>query len=390
MARDARLSPDLRWQSVRPRKPVAHWSEYRNMTHRPIFIVGPGRSGTTLMRSILSAHSRIAVTPETHFMARADANGLVNGAPSDFETFWSRYIAWVRFQDLDIDPDRCRMLIEERGDRSFRGIFDVVLTVYLERTGKARVGEKTPGHSLYLDQLLNWYPDAQVIVMQRDPRAVVASQLGTAYVQERMTPAARRSAWIYGARRYQVAWYARNWCNHFEDRLRRFDGDRRFHRVIYERLVSTVEDEVRAVCNFLNEPFEHTMLTDRGRDSVPLPSGRAANERLGEWQREHHARTREPITADSLQKWRSILRRPEVAMIEGHCGASMVRLGYSPTVTAPERAMGRALAEGLLNAEAIERHARAGARLAVRHLRRICTPGTNARVQRRRHAEPDR
>lgn len=34
---------------------------------KPIFIVGPGRSGTTLVRSLLSAHSRIAVTPETHF-----------------------------------------------------------------------------------------------------------------------------------------------------------------------------------------------------------------------------------------------------------------------------------------------------------------------------------
>ena len=37
---------------------------------RPVFIVGPGRSGTTLLRSLLSAHSRITVTPETHVLAR--------------------------------------------------------------------------------------------------------------------------------------------------------------------------------------------------------------------------------------------------------------------------------------------------------------------------------
>jgi hypothetical protein len=35
-----------------------------------IFIVGMARSGTTLLSEILNAHSRIAVSPETHYFRK--------------------------------------------------------------------------------------------------------------------------------------------------------------------------------------------------------------------------------------------------------------------------------------------------------------------------------
>ena len=34
----------------------------------PIFIIGVGRSGTSLLQSMLNSHSKIAFTPETHFI----------------------------------------------------------------------------------------------------------------------------------------------------------------------------------------------------------------------------------------------------------------------------------------------------------------------------------
>ncbi|GAI08625.1 unnamed protein product, partial [marine sediment metagenome] len=34
----------------------------------PIFIIGVGRSGTTLLQSILNAHPKICFPPETHFV----------------------------------------------------------------------------------------------------------------------------------------------------------------------------------------------------------------------------------------------------------------------------------------------------------------------------------
>lgn len=55
---------------------------------RPAFIAGTGRSGSTLMRSLLSAHPRTCVSPETHYMARAEKWGFRDrNAPLDFDRY---------------------------------------------------------------------------------------------------------------------------------------------------------------------------------------------------------------------------------------------------------------------------------------------------------------
>ncbi|CAN5320167.1 hypothetical protein BH23BAC3_BH23BAC3_32940 [soil metagenome] len=105
-----------------------------SFSEAPIFIVGPGRSGTTLMRKMISAHSRISITPETHFMKRVDKRGDINGSPKDFDAFWEEYTSWIRFTYLDIDPDYCLRLIDESGERSFKNIFQAVITAYKEKS----------------------------------------------------------------------------------------------------------------------------------------------------------------------------------------------------------------------------------------------------------------
>ena len=60
----------------------------------PIFVVGSGRSGTTLVRAMLAAHSRIAVPPETHYVKFTDSfDAKTRDAPEDFTTFWQTLIA---------------------------------------------------------------------------------------------------------------------------------------------------------------------------------------------------------------------------------------------------------------------------------------------------------
>lgn len=295
-------------------------------------------------------------------MKRAEKEGgLESGVPNEFEAFWERYTSWVRFKDLNLDADRCRELIDQQGDHTFRNVFRAVLTAYGERVGKERVGEKSPGHVLFLPRLLEWFPEAHIIIMQRDPRAVVASQLQTPWVQDRLTPLSLRHGILLGKRLYEVAYYADDWTTIYEEIASEWQSDPRVLIVSYEALVKDVEDELRAICDFLREPYEPTMRTERTQATVPPPAG-TAKTRLENWRREHHAKTLRPISSDSLGKWRDRLTSTEAAMIEGYCTQGMRGAGYTPSMPALHRLIGRVVTEAVLKTGSVEE----GVRLLAR------------------------
>lgn len=334
-----------------------------------------------MLRSVLSAHSRMVITPETHFMKEVEKEGgLDRGAPADFDAFWGSYADTIRFKDLGVDADRCLGLVDQLGERTFCNIFAALLTAYGERAGKERVGEKTPGHVHFLPQLLEWFPDARVIVMQRDPRAVVASQLRSPWVQKQFDSRSWRHGLVPGTRLYQVAYYADDWVGIYERIVPSWRGDSRVRVVSYEALVEDVESEVRALCDFLGEPFEPAMLGRRSSDSVPRPAGTEAMDdgAWREWRREHHAKTLRPVSSDSLDKWREGLTKTEVAMIEGWCFRGMRALGYTPISVPLQLVIGRALVQATLTTERVEQAilpvARRTVGVARRGIRRALAP----------------
>lgn len=299
-----------------------------SFSEAPIFIVGPGRSGTTLMRKMISTHSRISITPETHFMKRVDKRGDMNGSPNDFDAFWEEYITSIRFTYLDIDPDYCLELIDKSGDRSFKNIFRAVITAYKEKSGKAREGEKSPSHLRYLPHLLNWFPRARIIIMQRDPRAVVASKLGTPWVQDRITRSSIREGIFTNGRRKELIYGADVWVNRFEEIVPQWENDKRIYVVSYEKLCHNPEKELRKICQFLGEEFEIEMLTNRNKNSEPKPTANPQNERVVRWKK-HHKNTEKPITTDSLDKWKKNLSNLEIALVEARCRKQMIERGYT-------------------------------------------------------------
>lgn len=314
-----------------------------SVIERPIFIVGAGRSGTTLLRSLLSAHSRISIAPETHFMKTADVDsGLDRGAPRDFEAFWRSYSTSIRFIDLGVDPEHCRELIERQGKPTYRTIFSTMLVAYGETLGKVRIGEKTPGNIHVLSYLLEWFPEARVIILGRDPRAMVASQLHTPWIQNRLTPLSLRQGLLAGKRLHAVASQANGWARIYEKMVPQWQGDSRVLTVSYEALVQDVEDGMRAICDFLEEPYEPSMLTGRTQETVPSPAAMAEihEDPWREWRREHHAQTLRPISTDSVEKWKKELTKIEVGMIEGRCARGMRVAGYAPSTSPLQRSLG--------------------------------------------------
>lgn len=324
------------------------------LIERPIFIVGLSRSGTTLLRSLLSAHPEIAITPETHFMERAEKGGALDReAPADFEAFWDRYTDSTRFKDLDLDAVRCRELIK---DPSFRSVFEAILAAYRERAGKRRIGEKTPQHVRFLPHLFDWFPDARVLIVRRDPRAVIASLLKTPWVRRQIGPVSLRHGVFTGKRLTEVVRYTDEWVNTYQTIVPSWQNDPRVLLLSYEAVVRDVEGEMRRVCAFLGESYDPAMLNDRTAESVPPPAATAGlrDEEWKQWRHEHHARTREAVSSGSLEKWTKELTPAEVALIESRCGTGMRAAGYALSGSVAHRSAGRALWHGVVTVQRAE------------------------------------
>lgn len=194
----------------------------------PIFLVGCQRSGTTMLRLVLDSHSRISCGPETRFLP--DLRRIVD---SD----WPRL---ARFG-----------LPREDWLRRIADFFGGVHADYAAGRGKARWADKTPLYALSIDFVTEVFPDAQIVHVIRDGRDVVVSH--------------RKRFGYWSAVKCVVKWprYIRT--------ARAFGATLppgQYHELRYEDAVGEPDKSLRALFEFLGEPWEPGVLeyADRPHD----------------------------------------------------------------------------------------------------------------------------
>ena len=301
----------------------------------PIFIVGVGRSGTTLLRSLLSAHSRVAIAPETHYMKLANRRGdLARGRPVDFEDFWRRFVATGRFADLGISEPKVLAGLRPLRQPDHRSIFGLLLALYAGRWSKPRAGEKSPSHVDYIGELLRWFPEARVIAMQRDPRAAAASKLTVDWAVHAPRPSLRQGI-VANRRQYHLVQTAARWARVHEVVLPPWQHDDRVRTVRYEDLVADPVPVLRALCGFIGEDYEDAMLRTRDAARDPAPDRNGGPSLRGA--AAHYERARQPVNTASLNRWQQRLTTAEITTIEAICHRSMAEAGYPLLTPAADR-----------------------------------------------------
>jgi Sulfotransferase family len=133
----------------------------------PIFVVGNCRSGTTLLRMMLSAHPRIYITHEASFYGWA----AVFPSRRPARAFLAYYFQTPEFRWLRLEPERVLEglpdpLARERLPDAFVNVMRAKAAQY----GRVRFGDKTPLNTRYLSRIFADFPDARVVHILRDPR----------------------------------------------------------------------------------------------------------------------------------------------------------------------------------------------------------------------------
>lgn len=138
-------------------------------------IVGTPRSGTTLVQRVMAERCGIVIPPETHVLSAFTRAEL---RPRDFPLTGDRLRAVVaRYAQrgwVEVDEDEVIDALSGRCD----GPASLLSAVVGVATGwAARRGEKTPAHLRWVPYLRVALPETKIVMVVRDPRAVVASVL---------------------------------------------------------------------------------------------------------------------------------------------------------------------------------------------------------------------
>ncbi|MBI4787776.1 MAG: sulfotransferase [Chloroflexi bacterium] len=243
-----------------------------------IFLVGLPRSGTTLMTAMLNASTDIGISiAESHYLARTRGSGrtprpsfrekidaagdlateaglrkIVDLIYDEPELFWRPIVAQMDRAEF------CERLMQS--DRTHRALFELAMRIHAGR--KPICGEKTPGHVLHVPTLLEWFPDAKIVNIVRDPRATYVSQIIKRETHNRglAGSALRRVALLRDL--VISTGFIRGWNRalglHLKYQARYPD---QYRLVRYEDVVTQPETTLRELCRFLGVEFSDGMVT---------------------------------------------------------------------------------------------------------------------------------
>ena len=276
---------------------------------RLLFIVGVGRSGTSLLQSMLGAHPNVAVAPETHYLRDylLDQRRHARTAALAPAAFRERLAQSAAFGRAEVAPTT---LVPEGVPLSVRDGFLRLATAYTDRHGTAWFGDKDPNLIDYLPALAAAFPGARVWHIYRDPRDVVLSKT--------------RAAWSAGRPYWQHALIGELQLRRGRRALRKHFGGR-CAELAYEDLIADPAATLTRACAAVGLPYDPAMLayTDTARQLV------AENERA--WK----AETFGPLRRDNTEKWRSDLTAQQVNLIEAVSPTYFGPLGYRPVSDGP-------------------------------------------------------
>jgi hypothetical protein len=241
----------------------------------PVFLVGCVRSGTTLLRLLLHQNSHIAFRNESEFLVDHLAD---DGTWPERRELLDRLVTDRAFglsgftldEDLPIPDAWHRCLLE-----------------WFESKGGSVLGATVHRH---FGRLRHIWPRARFIHIVRDPRDVARSCIGMGW---------GGNVWTTSAYWDRVE---REWIE-----LRNDLDDDRWIGIRYEEMLRDPKATLEKICDFLDVPFDQSMLAPPESSSYDAPDSTLA------------------------EQWRRKLSPAEALLVERRSHDLMTSLGYEPS-----------------------------------------------------------
>lgn len=278
-----------------------------SLSCQPMLMISAGRSGTTLLRSMLVAGGQIAIPPESYALPYAALQFQAMQEQSWYNL--SRLIISLfeavhsfSYWETNIQPVYATARSLPEKERSLARVLDIIFMHYAaEKFPQARLwGDQSPENSKRLPWLVKVFPKAKYVHVLRDGRDVVASWL------ERGEPLED------AIKRWQVAVTSFKW-------LKTKVPASSIYELRYEDLVSQPETTLQALSGYLNIDYDPEMLNYWQKETT------VEHRFMGK----AHENLVKPVFSNSIGSWRKRLTTEQQQIVQTQLGKLLAENNYS-------------------------------------------------------------
>lgn len=285
------------------------------------FIVGIGRSGTTMLTSMLNMHPQVIATPENEFILFSHRSfayknfndpGVVKSFIAMFDYNYNQVInIWKPSPDFEKS-------LAELPIRNFSNVCKLAYLHYplsqKDRPGVKWVIDKNPSYSMHMNLLHRLYPQAKFIVIVRDYRDNVVS---------------RRK---YSDKPVSLLNLAAAWNFFYEQIFRSVKAfGIQIHIVRYEDLAQAPEQTLQRLCDYLSIAYDPRMLQFQGfskaiKDHARVTVSGEKFEKIASM----HANLDKPVNTDRVDAFRNELSPADIGVLDMACSRYGKQFNYKP------------------------------------------------------------
>jgi len=275
-----------------------------SISYKYVFLVGCPRSGTTLLQEMLNAHPSIALAPELFYIRNYINHPEQIGPLASIENRQKLAEDIVNqhwFPKLYWETQNFKEWILSKG-KSHKRVYRGLLEQYGSRKSAQWIGDKTPNNILYIQQIVDLFPNARFIHIVRDPRAVVNSWKKVPWTTGSRTGDAK--VW----RKYNKAIFS------VPSNIRS-----KIYTVIYKELLTHPKKELTGICHFLSLDYTEEMESYTAMES-------SFEIKKEPWK----AKANRPPDPNRINSWKNSLTKTEITAIESITTPLMRKWNYQP------------------------------------------------------------
>lgn len=279
----------------------------------PVFIIGSGRNGSTILASILNNHPALFFPPEQYILPYAImkwhlyrhsswekfSNNIINDFLDSNKTqFWN-------FSDLKIKQLRKTIHELRNENRNVANLIEIIFTQYYNNKSNELIyfGDQSPLTTQFIPYVINEFKESKFIFLIRDARDVILS-----YSKFLNNPASnpKYAAWKWNDSIKSYQWLIKH-------------KKKQVILVKYENLVNEPDKELKRIIKFLGLDHNKSLLDYDPQKKII---------EMGSIDLPHHVNLSRPINNSSIGKWKTELNKNSLEKVMPMIRKNLIHFGY--------------------------------------------------------------